>query len=337
MDAYGILSENRNPLLFALLALIWGTSYVAIDAGLATLPPALFAALRYDVAGAVMLAYAAATANRWRPRGRGDWQAVAVGGGLVIAVHYATLFAGQRYVGSGTAAVVLSTAPVLTPAFAWVLLGDRLGGRGVAGSLLGLVGVVVVASPDPAGFDPATLRGVGLLFVSAASFALGAVLLERTDASLPLVPAQAWAMVVGAGLLHLISVGLGEPQTVAPTPTAALAVAYLGLAGSAAGLLVYFDLQSRLGPSEVSLVNYVVPVVAAVAGWLAFGQSLPATTVAGFGLVFAGFLTLKWGAVAPRVVAVEARLSRGHAVEDEYVADAPPLSGRGGTGYVADD
>ncbi|MFC6726044.1 EamA family transporter, partial [Halobium palmae] len=63
---------SRTPVLFALLALFWGTSFVAIEVGLEFFPPVLFAALRYGGAGVVVLAYALATTDRPLPRTRRD-------------------------------------------------------------------------------------------------------------------------------------------------------------------------------------------------------------------------------------------------------------------------
>jgi drug/metabolite transporter (DMT)-like permease len=88
------MSTYRNGGLFCLLALLWGTAFVAIKAGLAYVPPVLFAAVRYDVAAAIMLVYAAAVTDNWRPRTRADWIAVGINGLLVIGAYNALLFVG---------------------------------------------------------------------------------------------------------------------------------------------------------------------------------------------------------------------------------------------------
>lgn len=323
MSSLTKLSEFRNVLLFALLAALWGTSYVAIDVGLADLPPFLFGAARYDLAGAVLLAVAVATGSRLRPRTRSEWATVAVGGVFLVGLHIGALFLGQRYVSGGTAAVVLSTIPVLTPVFAWSLLGRQFGLRTGVGALLGLVGVAVIASPSSIG-SPV---GVGLLFLSAASFAFGAVLLDRLPSSLSAATSQTWMMLVGALLLHGASAVAGE-STTAPSTTGLLAFVYLAVACGAGGYLVYFDLLRRVGSVRVSLTNYAVPVVAAVSGWALLGESLSASTLAGFALVATGFATMEW----TLLVALQARFSRGYATENEYV-DA---SARSAT-PVADD
>lgn len=288
----------RNVSLFALLALIWGTSYPAIEVGLRSLPPILFAALRYDIASVVLFGYALATRRRWRPAGRAEWQLIAIGGTLLIGVHFALLFVGQAYVPSAIGAVMMSLVPVITPAFAVPLLQKRLSPPEIGGITIGLLGVLVVANPGASGGDlGGRLVGVGLLFLSAVSFAVGSVLTARYEVSLPLPAMQAWMTFVGAGVLHLLSTGFEPAPSTAsvaiPSLDVLVALSYLAVVASAAGFLLYFDLLGRLGPSEVSLVSYLVPVVAAVSGWLAFGEAITGTTLVGFCVIFAGFAILE--------------------------------------------
>lgn len=104
-------------------------------------------------------------------------------------------------------------------------------------------------------------------------------------------------MLGGAGLMHVLSVGLGESVEGPPTPTAALALAYLAVVASAAGFLVYFDLLDRLGPIEINLVSYAAPVAAAIVGFLLLGEVIDVPTVVGFVVIAAGFALLKRRAI----------------------------------------
>ncbi|WP_135821780.1 DMT family transporter [Halostella litorea] len=286
------MARYRTAAGFVLLGVLWGTSFPAAKASLSVLPPALLAAFRFDAVAVLVLGYAAVGAGRWRPRGR-DWLAVVAAGVCLIAAHHALLFAGQQYVTSAVAAVVVSAIPVITAGASSVALPtQRLGPTTVAGLLLGLAGVVVVARPDPGSAD-ASAVGVALVFGSALAWAVGAVAIERVRTDLPAPALQGWAMVVGAPLLHLASLALGEPQSVAWTPRAAVAMAYLVVVAGGAGYLLYFSLLDLLGSVEINLVNYLVPVFAALTGWVALGESLTAATVVGFVVVFAGFALVK--------------------------------------------
>lgn len=303
-------SSRRNLGLFVALAFVWGTSFIAIKAGLDYLPPVLFAAFRYDIAGVVLLAYALVTGGQWRPSSRREWKFILVSGALLIGVHFAFLFSGQQYVSSGIAAIVLSLTPVLTPLFAWLVLTDeRLNAPGALGTVLSLAGVVVIAQPDPSNLGT-EFYGIVLLFLAAASFAFGSVLTQRMPVTLPLVPMQGWIMVLGALMLHALSPLLGEsPATVQWTLESVLALAYLALVAGIGGFLIYFDLLSELGPIEISLVNYAVPIVAALAGWAVLGEELTGTTVTGFLVILLGFALVKWETVRRKGVVLRRRVA----------------------------
>ena len=294
----------RNLVLFLLLAAAWGSAFMAIKAGLGTPAspayffdaPVLFAAVRYDVAGVLMLGYAAWATERWRPRGREEWTLVTVGAVFLIAGYHALLFVGERGTTSAAAAVIVSLSPVLTTAFARALLPEeRLTAVGLLGMFLGLVGVAVLSRPDPANLVGS--RFEALVFGAALCFALGSVLTRRLETDLPIETMEAWSMVGGAVLMHGLSLGLGESVDGLPPLEAALALAYLSVVASAAGFLVYFDLLERLGPIEINLVSYVAPAFAALAGFLFLGEVIDAPTVVGFLVILAGFALVKRRAI----------------------------------------
>jgi drug/metabolite transporter (DMT)-like permease len=297
----------RNTALFLALSILWGSAFVAIKAGLADIPPVLFAALRYDVAGLVMVGYALVVTDSPLPRSRRDLAAVAVGSTLLIGAYHAFLFVGEQHTTSAAAAVVVSLSPVLTSGFARAMLPDsRLGRPEILGLALGLLGVAILASPTPARLLQPDVLGTGLVFLAALSFALGSVLTQWLDADLPIEAMEAWSMVGGALFLHVVAAGaLGESLAdVVWSPRAVAALAYLSIAASAVGFLLYFDLLSRLGPVEINLVSYVAPIVAAIVGALVLAETLQPTTALGFVVIMLGFAILKrdalWQALSTR-------------------------------------
>jgi drug/metabolite transporter (DMT)-like permease len=302
------VTRYRNLALFLVLAAVWGSAFLAIKVGLDYIPPVTFAALRYDVAGVLMLAYAAYAVDDPVPRGRGQWTVVAIGAVFLIAGYHAFLFVGETdpAVTSAAAAVVVSLSPVLTTAFARGLLpSERLTTVGIVGLLVGLVGVAVLAQPDPQNLLTGGFVAKLLVLAAAASFALGSVLTRRVDADLPIETMEAWSMVLGALLMHAVAVGIGEsPAAIRWTPEAVAAMGYLSVVASAVGFLIYFDLLDRLGPIEINLVSYVAPVFAALSGWAVRSEAPTVATVVGFGLIFGGFVLVKRRAIReelPRV------------------------------------
>ncbi len=300
----------RNAGLFVTLAGLFGVSFVAIKAGLTALPPVLFAALRFDVAAPPLLLYAAWRYDVWRPRERADYLAIGIGALALIAANNGLLFLGQQTTTPAAASVMYGLNPILAPAVAAVVLGTRLDARGIAGILLGLVGVVVIVQPSPATLTAGSTVGQLLVLGAAAAVAVGSVLLRRVEAPLASVPTTAWAMAAGAALLHAVSVALGETVTAPVTPTVALAVLSVGIPSTAFAYPIYFTLIRRIGPVRTNLVAYLVPVVAALTGWVLLAEPVTVATVAGFLIVLAGV-----GLLEQRVVAAELGRLR-HAVAD---------------------
>ncbi len=286
---------SRTPVLFVLLAVMWGTSFVFIKIGLEHFPPVLFAAVRYDVAGLVMLAYAVTTVDRWRPRGREEWLSVVIAGAFVIAGYHALLYLGEQHVSGAVAAIVVSLSPVLTAAFASVALsGERIRGLGLVGLASGFLGVVVVADVDPGSLAGANVAGIGLVFAGAVCFALGTVLSRPLKTSLPARTVQGWAMVLGAGMLHVVGAARGESFAAVEWTTATVvSLVYLTFVSGVVAFMLYFHLLDTIGPTELNLIGYLEPVVATLMSWLVLGELVESTTMVGFGAILLGFALLK--------------------------------------------
>lgn len=277
-----------------LLGLLWGGSFVAIEVGLADFPPVLFAAYRFYVAGVAVLGYAVVSTDRWRPRVRREWLVAGIAGVLMIAATHAFLYLGVPYVSGDVAAIVISVSPVLTAVFAAVLLDDRLTRVGFAGFLCGLLGIGLISRPDVSNLLTANVIGVGLVFASAACWALGTVLTRPFRTDLPVQTLQAWTMLIGAPLLHSVALARGESAaTVAWSPVAVWTLAYLGLVAGTVAFLLYFELLDRVGAAESNLVGYLEPVAATGLSYLLLGRLIDAWTLAGFLAIFVGFTLVK--------------------------------------------
>ena len=293
------MSRYRTTGCFLLLAAIWGTAFMATDVGLADLPPVPFAAVRFDIAAVLLFAALAVTDSLERPRTRDDYVYVLVGGALMIGAHHAFLFAGQQYVTGAVAAVLLGLIPVVTPALTSLASSDdRFTANTGVGVALGFAGVVVIADPDPANLLASTI-GIALVFAAALAFAVPAVITHGTSPSMSFLATQAWLMAIGAVVLHVAVLALpGQSFADASwTPVALAALLYLSAVAGIGGFLLYFRLLDEVGPIEMSFIEYVIPLFAALAGWLVLGQPVTLATVGGFGCILMGFITAKWAAL----------------------------------------
>ncbi|WP_050032597.1 DMT family transporter [Halorubrum halophilum] len=297
---------------FVLLAVLWGTSFVAIEAGLHYFPPLLFAGVRYAVAGAIVLGVAVVMSGRTVPRGRDEWLGVAVAGVFVIAAYHGLLYVAELHISGGVAAVVVSLAPVLTATLAALLLpNERLGPFEIGGFALGILGVIVIADPMEAGLGSSALLGVALAFAGAVAFSLGAVLLRPLRTDLPIAALQGWAMVSGAGMLFVGAALLGEsPAAIVWNATSIMSLSYLTLLSGVVAFLIYFALLDEVGPTQLHLVGYAEPVVAAVGSWVLLGSLIEAEALLGFVAILAGFLVLERHEIAAYVGVEDALRAR---------------------------
>lgn len=288
-------SRYRAGGLFAVAGVLFGGTFVAVEVGLGHLPPLLFLAFRFDIAAAVLLPYVYLRADTWRPRTRRDIGGIAAGT-LAIGLTNALIFIGQQYLTSGVAAIIFSLAPVLTPGFALVLLSDEhLSLRGFGGLLLGLLGVGLVIRPNLAHLFAGSLTGRVILLAGAINIALGTVLIRRADPTVPSLTLVAWALPLSALLVHVASLLAGTSLAAGEWTLAVVAaLAYVGLGSAAIGYMAYFELLDTVGAIKANSLNYLVPIVAAVAGWMLLGQTLTALTLVGFGVIIVGFVVLEY-------------------------------------------
>src|SRR5437667_2466209 len=135
-------------LAFGLVYLFWGSTYLAIDIAVQTIPPALMCAVRFSIAGVVMLAVCAATGRRifYSPK---QIALAAVVGLLLLMGGNLTLSYAELVVPSGLAALIIAIAPLWFLVLDSLLLGDHhISGRGKVGLALGILGLFVLFYPQ---------------------------------------------------------------------------------------------------------------------------------------------------------------------------------------------
>lgn len=277
-----------SAVLFVVLATLWGGSFVAIEAGVSRWPPLLFAAVRYDLAGAVILVAAVFRGSQWRPTTRDDFGAIGVVAVFVVFAHHALLYVGQQTVPGPVASAVVALAPVITAVVAPLLVSDEgLSTTGYVGVALGFVGVIAVT--DPGGTGGVDVAGTSLVFGATMAFAVGTLLLRRTSPAIAPTGMQGWGMLAGAALLHVGSQALGEPQVVPTSPTALVSLWFLVLGPGVVAFHVYFRLLDDIGATRTTLVGYVEPAAAAALAFVLFGYVPTDAAFVGFSLVVVSF------------------------------------------------
>ncbi len=193
---------------------------------------------------------------------------------------------------------------MLAAVFSSLLLStDDLSRNELAGICFGVFGTTLIANPTSQTLVTADIRGVGLVFLAAEAFALGAVLTKRYRTSIPVQSMQAWMMLIGTVILHATSAGLHEESlgTVVWSPVALAALGYLSVVATGVGYLIYFTLLDRIGPVQINLIGYVAPVFAAVNGWILLHEQITVSVLFGFLAIIVGFSLVKYDEIREEI------------------------------------
>ena len=258
---------------FAVIYVIWGSTYLAIRFAVETLPPFLMAGSRFVLAGVVLYSF---LRLRGRPRpSAADWQAAAVTGTLLLVGGNATVTWGERVVPSGTAALLVATTPLWMVVLGWLGHGGARPGASVAaGLLLGFAGAALLVRPAGAG----GAWGPTLAIAAApALWSLGSLRTRTFRPGADPLLLSAMQMLVGGGLMLLGGTALGEWPVLAAGGASArsvLAFAYLTIFGSLVAFSTYTWLIRAATPTAVSTYAYVNPLVAVFLGWLLGGETV---------------------------------------------------------------
>jgi drug/metabolite transporter (DMT)-like permease len=258
----------RDPkvlLSFALITLIWGSTWIVIKDQLGTVPPTWSVAYRFVIACAAMFVFAAATRAPLAMGWRGHALAATFGVPQFV-LNFNFVYAAELHVTSGLVAVVFALLMVPNSALAWLFLEQRVTRRFLLGSLIACAGVALLFVQEMRA-SPASTRevaiGIGLTLLGVLSASAANVMQAgaRMKAR-PIATTLAWGMfygVVGNVLLAWLWFG---PPAIETRAGYWLGLLYLGLFASAAAFTLYFGIIRAVGPGKAAYSSLIVPVIA---------------------------------------------------------------------------
>jgi drug/metabolite transporter (DMT)-like permease len=282
--------------LFALLCLIWGSTWLVIKEGLHDLPPLTGAALRFVVAAAVMAAMVPVLRRREGGRRPPVWLTVAIGS-LNFAVSYAVVYETESVLPSGLTSVLWAVYPLMMAAAGHWFLGELVGLVQVLGFLLGFAGVVVLVMFGMGGSDlhaeSAATAGAPwgpalLLFLSPLVSAVGTTLVKRFGRGCSSVLLNRDAMALGAVLLVAAAIACERHQDPQWTGRAIASVLYLAVVGTCLSFGLWFWLLRYAPANRMSLISFVTPCIALLLGWAFGGETITQPALCGSAMVVGG-------------------------------------------------
>ncbi len=309
---------TRTAAGWLFLAVVWGSTWMAVKVGLADLPPFTFAGLRFVIAAVVLLGalrFRGAGAGTVLPATRAEWKLIAITALVTVSTAYGLQYWAQQYVASGLASVLTAMVPVFVLVFAhWSLPDEPMTVRKAIGVITGLGGVVVIFSDQLHADGMLALWGSVGLIIAAVSLAGAQVAVKKHGAEVDPMIIAGWQTAIGS--VPLVVIGLlveGNPFQLNWSGRAVGSLLYLSLIGSAAAFFVLYWLFRRMEITKVLSVAFVNPLIAVLLGWVVLGEVLSWRAVGGGVAVLAGLGLVLWSGAAPL---------RGHEVK--WVGAAEP-------------
>jgi drug/metabolite transporter (DMT)-like permease len=278
------VTRRWGPALYALLCVIWGSTWLVIKVGYGDLGPFNVAGLRFFVAGAVMAVVAQATRARW-PRGRAEWRAMVLVGLLMFAGDYGLIYWAEQSIESGLTAVLFATLPLMTLFIARAYLpGDRITAGKLVSSVLALAGTVALFA-DRLRLDAGAIRPMLAVLSATLCAAVASVVSKRDAHHIPPATLNATSMLIGAAVLLVAALAHGEGFHLPTDAATWAAVAYLALAGSVLAFLIYFSLLKTWSVMSLSFISVFTPAIALLLGFVFLHEPLTAWKVGGAVLI----------------------------------------------------
>lgn len=278
---------------FAIVTLIWGSTWFVIKDQLGVVPPSWSVTYRFAVAGAAMLIWAAMRKDRLGLDRRGMLFAAALGVSQFV-LNYNFVYVSEQYITSGVVAIVYALLLVPNAILARIFLGQKMGAQLTLGSAIAMAGVGLLflheARLSEAGAHD-VLLGIaiafgGVLFASVANVMQA----TRTSKAYPMTTMLGWAMLIGAALDGVFSFVTAGPPVIEWRWGYWIGILYLGVFGSAIAFNLYFKLIQAIGPTKAAYTGVAIPVIAMILSTAFEGYRWSLLAAGGAALAMAGLV-----------------------------------------------
>ncbi len=295
MAASPQVTTRISPKVWALLLILgflWGGSFFFARIAVAEIPPLWLVFLRVSIAAITLHLYLVAS-KQWNVFRASPFLPFLMLGFLNNAIPFSLIFSGQTVIGAGLASILNATTPFLTVIVAHGMTRDeKASPTKIAGTLLGILGAVVIVDPINAMRSKAPLWAYMAIIGAALSYSFAAVYAKRFKGISPVVIAA--GQLSGSTLLMLPAALLvhGVPIINQWHSNSWLAAITLALACTAFAYTLFFRIIAISGATIASLVTLLVPVSAVLLGTIFLGERLAFHEIGGMALIFVGLLVI---------------------------------------------
>ena len=276
---------------FAIVYVVWGSTYLAIRYAVETIPPFLMVGTRFIVSGLLLYTWARLRGDQ-RPTAP-QWRDATIVGILMLCLGNGAVSWAEQRVPSGLAALLVAVVPL------WMVLLDWLRPHGarprllvIAGVVVGLAGLFVLIGPDSfSGHGAVDLVGAIVLIAGSLAWAAGSIYTRYGTVPESAVMSTGVQMIGGSAALLVVGVARGELALLHPAQISAHSWEgwiYLVTFGSLLGFTAYIYLLQNVSPAKASTYAYVNPLVAVLLGWAIAGETVTARSLAAAAIILGG-------------------------------------------------
>ena len=284
-------------LLLLALAGLWGTSFLFVKIAVREIAPATLVAARFVIAASVLSLAVRARGLRL-PASRRVWSHYLLMGLIGNALPFTLIAWGQIRVDVGVAGILLGAMPLMTLLLAHFFVpGERMTRRITGGLTVGFVGLVILFGPETLlelGGEASDLPRQAAILSAASCYAISTILARRLATQDALVSA-ATVMWTTSAMMVPAALWMDRPWDPDPSLEALASTVWLGLFATALATILYFRVIQSAGPTFLSLMNYMIPVVALTAGVVVLDEEPVGTVLIGLVLILTGLAISRLG------------------------------------------
>lgn len=274
---------------FAVVYIVWGSTYLGIRIGVADIPPALLSGIRNTIAGLVLMAIAIASGQPL-PRQPREWLHALIMGVLLVTLGNGLVTWGEVYVQSNQAALIAITSALWVAWFGtFGPRGHPLSARAKSGLAIGLVGAVLMLLPG----KQFTFEHFGAqlaILLSTVCWGMGVIYGRSYSVSVTPLMLSGMLLFLGGGVLVIIGLAAGESSHWHWSLLSMGALVYLTVFGSCIAYSTYIWLIHHTTPDKLSTTAYVNPAIALVLGWVVLGEKVEAVRLLGMLVILVGVI-----------------------------------------------
>jgi drug/metabolite transporter (DMT)-like permease len=275
-----------NWFLLLALVLLWGTSFMFTSMSVETIDPLTVVFFRV-LLGAMVLFFVVYAKGLRLPITPQAWFAFSLMGVIGNVLPFFLISWGQLSVHSGIAGMIMAIMPLMTMLLAhYFIKGETLNRYKIIGFILGLSGIALLLGPVFEGGGQVVLGSIAI-FIAAMSYAINSILIRRLPEFNPIVGA-AGVLVAASVIMLPIWLLKAPPFSDQVSYRSMVSVIWLGIGPTAIATLVLFAVIKRAGPTFLSTINYMIPVVAFFAGAFILSEPIEVSSLFALGIILSG-------------------------------------------------